>query len=123
MLIWGFSLSAGLFQDYYSTGPFSDASTASVAAIGTTALALEYSEFFFLIFLYRRLCVRVSTFADLDRPHWIRPLTWVAVVGAGLSLFASSFCTRVWQLILLQGVVYGLFAGIVCKSLLCRARR
>ena len=47
-------------------------------------------------------------------------MTWAALILASGSLFASSFATTVPQLIVLQGVLFGLGAGVTCPSALPR---
>ncbi|KAI0770597.1 MFS general substrate transporter [Fomes fomentarius] len=102
MMVWGFSFSYGIFQDFYTSHPpFNTSSGVTIAAIGTVALALEYGEAFVLSFLLRRY------------PDFLRVGMWFGLALYFSSLFASSFATQVWQLILLQGVGVGLGGGMV----------
>ncbi|TBU45568.1 MFS general substrate transporter [Dichomitus squalens] len=102
MMIWGFSFSYGIFQEYYTSHPpFSSASTVSIAAVGTVSLAFLYGENFFLFFFVGRY------------PDFLRVSMWVGLGIYFVSLFASSFATQVWQLILLQGAGVGIGGGIV----------
>ncbi|KAI0249409.1 major facilitator superfamily domain-containing protein [Lactifluus subvellereus] len=99
-LVWGFPFSYGVFQEWYlSHPPFENASEASVNAIGTVTLAIQYSEGLLLQFVAQRW------------PQWLRPIMLGALVTCVASMFLSSFATKVWHLILLQGVIYGIAGG------------
>ncbi|CAL1714316.1 unnamed protein product [Somion occarium] len=54
-IVWGFGFSYGIFQDYYTSHPpFNKQSPIAIAAVGTTALAIQYGEGLFLsLFLQR----------------------------------------------------------------------
>ncbi|OTB01380.1 hypothetical protein M426DRAFT_220371 [Hypoxylon sp. CI-4A] len=100
-LTWGFPFSYGVFQSYYSTHPpFSD-NPGGLPAVGTTALGVLYltSPLFFIILQraqsYRRLSLVVGT------------------VTLCLAILASAFATTVWQLLLTQGILYGVSASVV----------
>ncbi|KAI0754563.1 MFS general substrate transporter [Daedaleopsis nitida] len=102
MMVWGFGFSYGIFQDYYTSHPpFNTSSGIAIAAVGTVALALQYGEAFVLSFLLGRY------------PDFLRLGMWLGLVLYFGSLFASSFATQVWQLILLQGVGVGIGGGIL----------
>ena len=76
--------SYGVFQEWYlSHPPFENASEASVNAIGTVTLAIQYSEGLLLQFVAQR------------RPQWLRPIMLGALVTCIASLFLSSFATKV----------------------------
>ncbi|KAI0260582.1 major facilitator superfamily domain-containing protein [Gloeopeniophorella convolvens] len=99
-IVWGFPFSFGVFQEWYlSHPPFENASEASINAIGTVTLAIQYSEGILLQFIAQR------------RPEFLRPLMFVGLVTCVLSMLISSFATKVWHLVLLQGVVYGMAGG------------
>ncbi|KAG7006412.1 hypothetical protein G7Y79_00015g040020 [Physcia stellaris] len=95
-LVWGFPFSFGVFQDYYSTHePFSNEQT-GIAVIGTSAMGIMYLGAPF-------------TFAALQT--WPKYRRYYAGIGLGIiaiALVASSFSTRVWHLILTQGVLYAI---------------
>lgn len=77
-------LSYGVFQEWYlSHPPFENASEASINAIGTVTLAIQYSEGLLLQFVAQR------------RPQWLRPIMLGALVTCIASLFLSSFATKV----------------------------
>ncbi|KAI0741945.1 MFS general substrate transporter [Daedaleopsis nitida] len=101
MMIWGFSFSFGIFQEYYTSHPpFNSSSSVSITAVGTVALALQFGEPLLMsIFLGRY-------------PDFLRMSMWLGLAVYFVSLFASSFATNVWQLILLQGFGVGAGAGI-----------
>ncbi|TBU21833.1 major facilitator superfamily domain-containing protein [Dichomitus squalens] len=88
--------------DYYTSHPpFDSASGVAIAAVGTICLGIQYGEGIFLIFFLRRY------------PDFIRTSMWFGLALYFVSLFASSFATQVWQLILLQGVGVGIGGGIL----------
>ncbi|KAM5540859.1 hypothetical protein V8D89_005503 [Ganoderma adspersum] len=102
MMIWGFSFSYGIFQEYYTSHPpFNTASPVSITAVGTVMLAFLYGEGFFLFPLLGRY------------PDFLRVSMWAGLATYFVSLFASSFATQVWHLILLQGAGVGIGGGIV----------
>ncbi|KAI0059154.1 MFS general substrate transporter [Artomyces pyxidatus] len=99
-LVWGFPFSYGGFQEWYlSNPPFQNASEASINAIGTITLAIQYSEAIVLMFVAQRY------------PHWLRRMMVGGLVICVVSMLASSFATKVWHLIALQGVLYGIAGG------------
>ncbi|PIL35156.1 MFS general substrate transporter [Ganoderma sinense ZZ0214-1] len=102
MMVWGFGFSYGIFQDYYTSHPpFNTASPVSIAAVGTITLAFLYGECFFLFPLLGRY------------PDFLRVSMCAGLAIYFASLFASSFATQVWHLILLQGAGVGIGGGIV----------
>ncbi|KAH6654459.1 major facilitator superfamily domain-containing protein [Truncatella angustata] len=99
--IFGFGASFGVFQDFYSTHePF--AKSGSVAIIGTTTMGIMYIGFPLFIGLCRLY------------PRWGRWSTMVGLFAASLSMATSSFCNNVPQLIVSQGVMFGLGGCIAC---------
>ncbi|KAB8237138.1 major facilitator superfamily domain-containing protein [Aspergillus alliaceus] len=95
-LVWGFPFSYGIFHDYYSSHEPFMSQPSGIAAIGTSAMGIMYfgCNFCFL---------------------GIRVLPWLKnkIALAGLcvmivSLVASSFAESVQQLILTQGILYGI---------------
>ncbi|KDQ61464.1 hypothetical protein JAAARDRAFT_30903 [Jaapia argillacea MUCL 33604] len=95
-MVWGFGISYGIFQEYYMTHPpFNSASTVTISAIGTTSMGLQYGGALLVMLCYRRY------------PEWIRPTMWLGLILCASSLCLSSFATQVWQLIVLQGVMFG----------------
>ncbi|KIX06841.1 uncharacterized protein Z518_04817 [Rhinocladiella mackenziei CBS 650.93] len=94
-LLWGFPLSFGVFQDYYSSLPeFKDNHYTSV--IGTTASGISYLGAPLALPLVRR---------------WSNYRTQMILVGWPLcivGLISGSFADRLATLILTQGVMYGI---------------
>ncbi|KEP46039.1 MFS monocarboxylate transporter [Rhizoctonia solani 123E] len=91
-LIWGFGLTYGVFQEYFIRNKtFGNASEAALGAVGTTSLAIEYASLMFLIL--------------------IPLMMWTCLCICCASLVCASFVTQVWQLILVQGVCFGIGAG------------
>ncbi|OSD08079.1 MFS general substrate transporter [Trametes coccinea BRFM310] len=102
MMVWGFLFSYGIFQDYYTHHPpFNSSSQVAIAAVGTVGLGIQYGEVLFLSVLFRRY------------PDYMRTAMWCALVLYFLCLLGSSFATKVWQLILLQGVGLGFSGGFM----------
>ncbi|KAI0321544.1 MFS general substrate transporter [Amylostereum chailletii] len=99
-LVWGFPFSYGVFQEWYlSHPPFEDASEASINAIGTVTLAIQYIEGIGVMLVTQRF------------PHWTKTMMVASLVVCVGALVVSSFATKVWHLIALQGVVYGVAGG------------
>ena len=93
--VWGFPLSFGIFQSYYSThAPFSG--DTRIATIGTTATGLMYLCF--------PLVISLAFWLPYHR-HLIQ-ITSLLIMTAGL--IGSSFATTVPQLIATQGVMFAL---------------
>ncbi|KAJ4522931.1 hypothetical protein HRR83_001438 [Exophiala dermatitidis] len=102
--IWGFAMSYGVFQEYYSTARFLQASSSRSATgvIGTTSNGVIYLSmpFFFAAFSQRYARYRHA----------------VAYCGVGLafvSFLLSSFSTQVWHLVATQGVLAALGSALV----------
>jgi MFS family permease len=94
-MTFGFGFSFGVFQDYYSTHePF--AGSASIAAIGTTTTGVLYIATPFVNALCRMF------------PRQARWFTLAGLFVASLALALSSFCTTVAQLVVTQGLLFGI---------------
>ena len=93
-LLWGFPLSFGVFQDYYTGLPaFKD--NRYISVVGTSASGISYLGAPLVVPLIRR---------------WSRYRTHMILVGwplCILGLVAGSFADRLGTLILTQGVMYG----------------
>ncbi|KAK7686228.1 hypothetical protein QCA50_010448 [Cerrena zonata] len=101
-LVWGFGFSYGIFQGYYTSHPpFNTESHLAIAAVGPTALAVQYGAGIFLAFFYGRY------------PDLMKKSMWFGLALATSSLALSSFAKSVWLLIALQGVGLG-FGGALC---------
>ncbi|KZF24072.1 putative MFS monocarboxylate transporter [Xylona heveae TC161] len=91
--IWGFSITFGVFQEYYATHDDFRGNKSSIAVIGTTATGLLY-------------LLSPFTFTLLSRYPWLRrhcgPLGLFVTTA---SFLLSSFATELWQLIATQGVM------------------
>ncbi|KAI1788981.1 MFS general substrate transporter [Ganoderma leucocontextum] len=102
MMIWGLCFSYGIFQNYYTTHPpFNTASSISIAAVGTIAIALQYTEALLISCALGRY------------PDYMGYAMWFGLVLYFFSIFGSSFATQVWQLIMLQGVLFGISGGLL----------
>ena len=91
--IWGFPLSFGVFQDYYTSHP-PFTGNPHVPVIGTIATGLFYLGAPFLVPLIRRW------------PRWRCQMIWLGWTVLIGSLVAASFCNTVVGLIMTQGVLY-----------------
>ncbi|KFY72282.1 hypothetical protein V499_07568 [Pseudogymnoascus sp. VKM F-103] len=99
-LVWGFSFSFGVFQDYYSTHePFAGAT--NIATISTTSTGIMYMAGLLLFPAYK-------TWPNLaDRSKWVGlPLMATALI-------AASFANSVNHLLLTQGVMFALGGSVV----------
>ncbi|KAF2824631.1 MFS general substrate transporter [Ophiobolus disseminans] len=94
-LLWGFPLSFGVFQEYYTRIPaFKD--NPYISIVGTSASGISYLGAPLVVPLIRR---------------WSRYRTHMILVGWPLcivGLVAGSFADRLGTLILTQGVMYGM---------------
>lgn len=96
----GFPFAFGVFEKYYTTHELFASSAASIPAIGTTATGIMYFASPPFLYLMTRF------------PQYVRPM---CATGLGLllaGLIGASFANTVWQLILTQGVLYGLGGGL-----------
>ncbi|XPT03371.1 hypothetical protein M3J09_012465 [Ascochyta lentis] len=93
-LSWGFPISFGVFQSYYSQHPLFETSN-SIPSIGALVLGLP----FLLLCITSPLCLRYS-----------KHLTTIMFSGwimFNASLLFASIATDAWQLVLTQGLLYG----------------
>ncbi|GAA6043843.1 hypothetical protein JCM8097_007232 [Rhodosporidiobolus ruineniae] len=90
--VWGFSSNARFRQTH---DPWQKESIAALSAVGTTQLGIQFILPTFVVFFFRRY------------PEWVKPTLWVAVAVSCLSLLIASWATKVWQLILLFGIING----------------
>jgi MFS family permease len=103
--VWGYTQAFGVFQEYYSRHPealHGDGSSAqNVAVVGTTVGGILYLASPF-------------TFAIMTR--WPRLRRWFGPIGLAMTFVGfllSSFSTRIWQLVVTQGVISGLGCGLL----------
>ncbi|KZT69305.1 MFS general substrate transporter [Daedalea quercina L-15889] len=102
VMIWGFQFCYGIFQDYYASNPlFKDASGVIIAAVGTLSTAVQFGETILLSFFFGRY------------PDLLRPSLWAALALCVSSLLLASFATKIWHLILLQGITFGISGGFL----------
>ncbi|KAI4700865.1 hypothetical protein J4E81_003829 [Alternaria sp. BMP 2799] len=100
MMVWGFPWSYGIFQEYYSSSP-EFAGSSGIPAIGTSAMGILYM-------------IAPLTFGLFTRwPQYRRKAMVAGVFTMCLSLGLSSLCTTVPQLIVTQGIFYGVGGAIV----------
>ncbi|KAF8861309.1 MFS general substrate transporter [Acephala macrosclerotiorum] len=94
-LLWGFPISFGVFQDYYSTLPQFQGANSKIALIGTLAQGMSY------------LGAPVSAMVTKRFPKYHRLQIWIGWPICIGGLVAGSFVTTVPGLIATQGVMYG----------------
>ncbi|KAF1976816.1 MFS general substrate transporter [Bimuria novae-zelandiae CBS 107.79] len=100
-VVWGFPYAFGVFQEHYaSAGHFSDDSK-GIAAIGTTATGIVY-------FASPLVIGFTGTF-----PHLVRHFSAIGLSLMLLGIVSASYATSVWQLILTQGVLYGIGGSLL----------
>ncbi|EJT74170.1 hypothetical protein GGTG_08015 [Gaeumannomyces tritici R3-111a-1] len=92
--LWGFSMSYGVFQEYYYANWTLDGAREQTGIIGTTSNGVMYLSMPLLFALFAK--------------RWAKWRQTAAVLGAivtCLSFLLSSFSTNVWHLIATQGVL------------------
>ncbi|KAN0093789.1 MFS general substrate transporter [Hyaloscypha variabilis] len=99
--VWGYSISYGVFQKYYTTHKGIEGSPGAVAIVGTTLNGLMY-------------LMMPLTFTLLTKYPRLRPYTGpVGLCITIASLVMSSYATQVWQLIASQGVLCAIGSGLL----------
>ncbi|KAF2264714.1 MFS general substrate transporter [Lojkania enalia] len=100
--VWGYSLSFGVFQEYYSSHPEEiDGDTANVAVIGAMITGILY--------LSSPLIFTILT-------RWPKLHRFFGPIGpamAAVRFLISSFVAKVWQLIATQGLLSALGCGLL----------
>jgi hypothetical protein len=106
VLIWGFSFSFGVFQEYYTTHePFSS-NPSGIAIVGTTATGIMYMSGLILFPAYKKWPGLAST------------SKWAGLPLMAAGLVGASFANTGTHLIATQGVVYGIGGSILYCPLL-----
>ncbi|GAA5988514.1 hypothetical protein JCM10908_003601 [Rhodotorula pacifica] len=105
--IWGFSYTFPSILVYLeSHDPWQKESIASLSAIGTVQLAVMFICPCMIISFFRRY------------PDWVRTALWISVGVNCLAMLLSSWATKVWHLILLQGILCGLSGAVLYTPVL-----
>ncbi|KAE9379484.1 MFS general substrate transporter [Stipitochalara longipes BDJ] len=94
-VLWGFPISFGVFEEYYSTIPEFKGSSSKIALIGTLAQGLSYLGAPFSATIAKRF------------PRYQRQQIWLGWPLCILGLVCGSFTTTVNGLIITQGIMYG----------------
>ncbi|KAJ9138093.1 MFS general substrate transporter [Pleurostoma richardsiae] len=100
--IWGFAMSYGVFQEYFSGNWSLHGSQNITGIIGTTSNGVMYLSMPFLFALFTK--------------RWARYRQIAALCGAALATIGfllSSFSTDVWHLVATQGVIAALGCSLV----------
>lgn len=100
-MTWGFPLSYGILQRYYlSSDSEYHNETTYLTMIGTIAIGAPY-------------CLGILSVLPLTRwPQYRRSMVMTGCFICAISLLASSFGTKLWHLLLTQGIGYA--AGFIC---------
>ncbi|KAI5461957.1 monocarboxylate transporter [Mariannaea sp. PMI_226] len=104
--LWGFPLSFGVFQDFYSRQPQFQGNQ-NIPIIGTLSTSIYFLGNPFAMSFVKRF------------QRWQRHMVVVGSAGCALSLLAASFCTSIGGLIATQGVLYGTSYLLLYFPLLC----
>ncbi|KAF7549735.1 hypothetical protein G7046_g8247 [Stylonectria norvegica] len=100
--IWGFAMSYGVFQEYYSSNWSFEGNRDATGVIGTTCNGVMYLSMPFMFALFTR--------------RWAHRRRAAALGGAALtciSFLLSSFSTHVWHLVATQGVIAALGCALM----------
>lgn len=100
--IWGFAMSYGVFQEYFSDNSVLQGNRDLTGIVGTTSNGVMYLSMPFLFALFSK--------------RWARWRRTAAVSGAaimGFSFLLSSFSTQVWHLVATQGVMAALGCALI----------
>jgi len=97
--LWGFVFASGAFQSFYQLDYLKQESASNISWIGTIATGLL-------------VMVGVASGPLFDLGYF-RAMLIVGGMGETLALFLLSLCTKYWQIILVQGLMVGLFNGLL----------
>ncbi|KAI7091511.1 putative monocarboxylate transporter [Hortaea werneckii] len=101
--IWGLPMTFGIFQEAYANSSSLDGSKSAIGVVGTTMNGTMYLSI-----------PVISTLLDNGRwATWRRSVAIVGVVLSSLAFVATSFSTRAWHLIILQGVLAAFGSAMV----------
>ncbi|KAE8446365.1 hypothetical protein EG329_012114 [Mollisiaceae sp. DMI_Dod_QoI] len=100
--IWGFAMSYGVFQEYYSDNWTLKGSRSATGIIGTTQNGVMYLSMPFLFALFTKRWARRRQTA-----------AWCGAVLTCISFLLSSFSTEVWHLVATQGVMAALGCALI----------
>ncbi|XEV02000.1 hypothetical protein FSHL1_007287 [Fusarium sambucinum] len=99
--IWGYSVSFGIFQEYYSTHTNLKASPSAIASIGASQTGIMY-------LMMPLAFITLNRFPILRK--WCGPLGLVITI---ISLTSSAFTSNVAGLIATQGVLYAIGCSLL----------
>lgn len=95
-LIWGFALSFGVMQEYYTSNEPFASRTDGIAAIGTTTTGVSYLTMPVYLAVFQRF------------PQWRKYALWISLPAIAIALVGASFAQAVPHLIITQGVIYAI---------------
>ncbi|KAK3623381.1 hypothetical protein LTR56_021653 [Elasticomyces elasticus] len=107
--LWGFVFAFGSFQSYYTLEYLPMQSASDIAWIGTIGTGL---------LIFGEYCRRSSgNVGILSGPlfdlGYFRSMLIIGGLGETLAMFLLSVCTTYWQILLTQGIMVGLFNGLL----------
>ncbi|KAK7022118.1 major facilitator superfamily domain-containing protein [Favolaschia claudopus] len=103
-IVWGFPNSYGVFLDAYLQNPryaSQKSSTSLLPLIGTLSSGIIYCSGFFITPIASRY------------PQHRRKLIWIGAAICSATLVGASYATKILQLVLLQGVLYGIGGSLL----------
>ncbi|KAF5681239.1 monocarboxylate transporter [Fusarium heterosporum] len=106
--LWGFCLSYGIFEEYWTNNWTLQGDLAITGIVGTTSNGVIYISMPFLFALFTR--------------HWARYRLWAELCGitiAFLGFILSSFSTQVWHLLVTQGILAAFGCTLVYSPATC----
>ncbi|BGP34918.1 hypothetical protein JCM10296v2_006742 [Rhodotorula toruloides] len=106
--VWGYSFAFATILVYLQThDPWRQYSLSALSAIGTTQLGLMYCLPIVGVVIFRR-------YGD-----WVRTILWTSVAVSCGSMLLSSWATKLWQLVVLQGVLCGIANTFIFAPVFC----
>ncbi|PRQ72222.1 MFS monocarboxylate transporter [Rhodotorula toruloides] len=106
--VWGYSFAFATILVYLqSHDPWRQYSLSALSAIGTTQLGLMYCLPIVGVVIFRR-------YGD-----WVRTILWTSVAVSCGSMLLSSWATKLWQLVVLQGVLCGIANTFIFAPVFC----
>ncbi|BGP13412.1 hypothetical protein JCM10213_008572 [Rhodosporidiobolus nylandii] len=100
--VWGAGYSSGTILLYFeSHDPWQSQSSALLTAVSTTQLGIQFILPTIVVILFRRY------------PEWVKTSLWASLVVSCGSMLISSWATKAWQLIILQGILAGMANAVL----------
>ncbi|KAF8172024.1 major facilitator superfamily domain-containing protein [Mycena galopus ATCC 62051] len=103
-IVWGFPNAYGVFLDAYLQDPRYDSqksATSLLPLVGTLSSGIIYCS------------GPVINPIAARYPHHRRKSMWLGAVMCSAALFGASYATQIWELVLLQGIVYAIGGSLL----------